>query len=320
MMTTVKPVIAVLCAVWACASARIIRACALALGALLLVGCSLMTVAYNQSVNLGLWWLDDFVAFDDGQTQLARSQLDALLQWHRRTEIPQLERLVASLQTQALAPTSADAVCAVSDQARQRFLAVVQSSVPGLTQLAVSLKPAQLQRLERELAKRHDKWRERWLAGSEEERLERRSSEAIERAEGFYGRLSPEQRALVRQHLTDLRLDLTAFERETLRRQRDLLDTTRQIVRANAANAAEVANPGAARALQQLLDRAAQSPDPAWQAQSARWQQTNCQLIAALHNAATPAQRQRAAQTLGNYAKDLRTLGAASSGRSTASL
>jgi hypothetical protein len=267
----------------------------------------MITVAYNQSVNVSLWWLDDFVGFDDGQNQIARHQLDGLLAWHRRSELPQLEKLLTTLQAQAMAPTTADAVCAASEQARQRFVAVVQSGMPALAPLAQSLKPAQVQRLEREMAKRHDKWRERWLAGSDDERLQRRSAEAVERAEGFYGRLSVEQRALVRQHLAGLRLDLALFEREQLRRQRDLLDTVRELARAGA----EAPDAAAKQALQQLADRAAQSPDPAWQAQSERWQRANCQLLAALHNSATPQQRQRAAQTLASYSRDLRSLGAA---------
>lgn len=283
--------------------------------AVALTGCSLMTVAYNQSVNVSLWWLDDFVGFDDGQSQLVRSQLDSLLAWHRRSELPQIERLLANLQAQAANPTTSDAVCAISDQARQRFQAVVQSGIPALAPLAQSLKPAQLQRLEREMAKRHDKWRERWLAGSDEERLERRSTQAVERAEGFYGRLSAEQRALVRQHLADWRLDLSLFEREQLRRQRDLLATVREVSRAGPSDAPSAFSN---RALQQLAERAADSPDAAWVAHSARWQRANCQMIAALHNAATPAQRQRAAQTLANYVRDLRSLSAATANRSPA--
>src|SRR6185295_17419252 len=73
----------------------------LALGAAL-AACSAVKLAYNNLPEVGYWWLDGYVDFDDAQTPRVREELRQLLAWHRRDELPKIADLLQ--QAQALAP------------------------------------------------------------------------------------------------------------------------------------------------------------------------------------------------------------------------
>ena len=52
--------------------------------ALLLSGCGLLSLAYNQLPNLSYWWLDDYFDFNTAQSTQVRNGLDALALWHKQ--------------------------------------------------------------------------------------------------------------------------------------------------------------------------------------------------------------------------------------------
>jgi hypothetical protein len=61
-------------------------------------------------------------------------------------------------------------------------------------------------------------------------------------------------------------------------------------------------------AMRALLAHTESSPDPVYRAYQQRLGAYNCAFAARLHNATTPAQRQRALETLKGWEEDLRSL------------
>jgi hypothetical protein len=89
---------------------------------------------------------------------------------------------------------------------------------------------------------------------------------------------------------------------ERQRRQRDVVQTLRQLVADKADGDKRLA------ALRALVARQQRSPDPAYRAYQIKLADYNCALAAQIHNATTTAQRKKAQQTLKGWEDDLRAV------------
>ncbi|WP_413764462.1 DUF6279 family lipoprotein [Variovorax sp. Varisp41] len=279
--------------------ARIIGVLALAA---VLGACSAIRLAYNNLPELSYWWLDGYLDFDGSQTPKVRDDLARLLEWHRRNELPKIAALLQ--EAEALAPgdiTPAQA-CAMTDRIRDRLLAVSERAEPAGTELALSLGEAQLQQLERKYAKNNADYRKDWLDRSPARVQEKRYDQFLDRFEDFYGRLSPEQRELLRQQVAQSVFDPKLQDVERRKRQQEALVLLRGFV-ANRTPPAE-----ARAALHAYLQRIADPPPGPWREQQQALLQEGCRNLAALHNGTSAAQRAQAVKRLQGYREDLRQL------------
>ncbi len=279
--------------------ARIIGVLALAA---VLGACSAIRLAYNNLPELSYWWLDGYLDFDGSQTPKVRDDLARLLEWHRRNELPKIAALLQ--EAEALAPGDITPVqaCAMTDRIRDRLLAVSERAEPAGTELALSLGEAQLQQLERKYAKNNADYRKDWLDRSPARVQEKRYDQFLDRFEDFYGRLSPEQRELLRQQVAQSVFDPKLQDVERRKRQQEALVLLRGFV-ANRTPPAE-----ARAALHAYLQRIADPPPGPWREQQQALLQEGCRNLAALHNGTSAAQRAQAVKRLQGYREDLRQL------------
>ena len=282
---------------------HIIRALLLSfLTAALLGGCSVARLGYSQLPNLSYWWVDSYVDLNDAQSAPLRADLQALLDWHRRQELPQLTRTLADVQAQALQDTTPAQVCQIADRFKSRLDAVLAQSEPGFARLALSIQPEQLQHLQHQLDKKAQKWRDDWQKGSPAEQQKRRLERQLERSEGFYGNLSDAQVALLRAGVQATPYDTRLAEFEMLRRHQDLFSTLQAL-------AGSGQTPQQAQSvIRALLERTVQSPNALYRAQIEQLVQANCSTFAQLHNSATPEQLQKFVAKLKGYEDDARAL------------
>ena len=279
--------------------ARIIGVLALAA---VLGACSAIRLAYNNLPELSYWWLDGYLDFDGSQTPKVRDDLARLLEWHRRNELPKIAALLQ--EAEALAPGDITPVqaCAMTDRIRDRLLAVSERAEPAGTELALSLGEAQLQQLERKYAKNNADYRKDWLDRSPARVQEKRYDQFLDRFEDFYGRLSPEQRELLRQQVAQSVFDPKLQDVERRKRQQEALVLLRGFV-ANRTPPTE-----ARAALHAYLQRIADPPPGPWREQQQALLQEGCRNLAALHNGTSAAQRAQAVKRLQGYREDLRQL------------
>ncbi|WP_189688201.1 DUF6279 family lipoprotein [Pseudorhodoferax aquiterrae] len=273
--------------------------------ACLLAGCSSVRLAYNNVPTFGTWWLNGYLDFDDSQSTRLREDLASLQQWHRSTQLPEMAGLLQRAQTLAaqehIAPAQA---CALVDDVQRQLADIAAHSEPGAAQLVRSLTPTQLQHLESKYSKTNEEFRKEWLALSPDKLHEKRYDKTLDRAEHFYGRLSAEQRALLRRQIDASSYDPRKLQAERLRRQQDTLQTLRSV-------AGEQATPEQAeRALRGLFARYRQSPQADYRAYAQRQIEEGCEGLALLHDSTTPAQRDNAVKRLQAYEKDFRSLAA----------
>jgi hypothetical protein len=269
---------------------------------LALGGCSAVRFAYNNAPALMYWWLDAFVDFDGPQTLRVRADLQSVHDWHRREELPLLADVLKNLQTSTTQAVSGEQVCKLYDYLQSRTLAVADRLVPTAATIVPTLQDSQLEHMAREYDNRNRAWREEWIEGTATERMRRRISLILDRAESFYGRLSASQQAMIRAQISSSVLDAPLQYQEMLRRQQDGFQMLRQL-RANRATDAEIQ-----AEIRALLTRTVNSPDPAYRIYLEQFTRQACTNIAQLHNSSTPEQRVHLAQTLRDYEDDARTV------------
>ncbi len=286
--------------------ARIIGSAIALAACLLLAACSSVKLAYNNSPTLAHWWLDRYVNLEDVQSADTRRALSQLQQWHRRTELPKLADMVQRLQQHALADTTPEQVCAVFVEARQRLDALVTHAEPAAATLAVSLQPHQLAHIATRFEKTNVEWREDWMEGGADKRLDKRMKTNRERSEDFYGRLKEPQVTVLRTALERSDFDPQLVYRERVRRQQDLLQVLRQST-PHAGSGAATADQ-ATQALRGYVERTTRSPDAAYRAWSDKAIDDGCRTVAEVHNSTTREQRERAAGRLREYERHLREL------------
>jgi len=259
-------------------------------------------MAYQQAPNLLHWWLDRQVDFTSAQAAWVREDLNAFFAWHRREELPRLAERLRAWQALTRTNPTHDEFCREADAIVDHLQRLGDQAVPALTRLALDLQPAQIEHLQSRQAKSNDEFAEEFLEGSPRERLRRRLDKAVDRAEWLYGRLSPEQRDLMRRELQESPFDPQRTQAERQRRQRDLVDTVRQAQ----------ANPTRAEALVRAYwQRLSQSPTPGYSDYTQAQLRHGCAQFATLHATTNPTQRERAAKRLQELESDARSLIAA---------
>ena len=287
------------------------RIIGLGLVALALTGCSMVRLAYDQAPNLTYWWIDGYVDSSGEQTTRLRESIDRWYLWHARTQLPEYAALLVRAQREVLAPLTPAAACAWVAEGERQVETALAAAVPGAAELMLSLTPAQLQHIERRFAKGNEEVRADFLQKEPEERRAASHKRAVERFERVYGRLDAPQRERLAALLASSGFDAERWLIERRLRQREIMQTLASIAAARAGGDRAVARQQAQAAATTLFARSLRSPRADYRDYQQRLVQDNCQLVAAMHNAMTPEQRQAARARLKSWEDDLRALAAA---------
>ena len=274
----------------------------------LLAACSSLQLGYNHVDTLLIYSLDSYFDFDESQEQFARSRVEALHRWHRATQLRGYAALLADAQNKLSGPVSAADVREFNERVNGSLLVLGERAAPDLAQLALSLQPAQIERLADKLARDTSKARRELVRFAGPESFEQRVERAVERAEGWLGTLSPAQREMIRDALARRPDAQSAWMHERERRQRDLVAVLERI-RSEQPDAAT-----AASWVREYVADLAQPRDAQRRARVAQIREGNAALIAQLLNSATPAQRETLSKKLRSYAEDLNALAAQGEG------
>ena len=175
------------------------RALLAALVALLAAACSSVTrVAYDNAPFAAAWMVDDWFDLHDGQRDWVKERLARLHGWHRASEMPAYERLLAETAARAARGLSADDARRVHREMRALWLRLVRRAIPDMADFLLQLHPEQVVFLARRFDEDNERAVRESVRGTPQDRLERRQKRYLERIEDWTGRLSPAQRDVVR--------------------------------------------------------------------------------------------------------------------------
>ena len=197
----------------------------------LLSACSTVKLAYNNLPELAYWWIDGYVDLDARESPRVRAELNTLLAWHRREELPRLAGLLQQARAQASGDVSPEQACRLAEDIRQRVLATLERIELPAAELAVSLDESQLYALELKYDKINAAYRQDWLDLDPAKQRDKRFKLYLERYEDFYGRLDSAQRQLLRNMVERSSLDPATIDADRRRRQAEAIEILKRASR-----------------------------------------------------------------------------------------
>jgi hypothetical protein len=271
-----------------------------------LSGCGAVRVAYNNAPTLAWWEIDSYFDFSREQAPAVKVAIDGFFDWHRSTQLPDYVALLSSAQAPLLDATTAAAACGWQARVTEALEPSIDKLLVQSADLVPGFSEAQFKHLEGRYAKAIDEMRKDFLQPDLAKRMAKSFKRAQDRAELLYGSLDAAQIRVIKEGVVASPFNPEAWMAERQRRQRDVVQTLRQLVADKADTDKRVA------ALRALVARQQRSPDPSYRAYQIKLADYNCALAAQIHNATTPAQRKKAQQTLKGWEEDLRALMAVS--------
>ena len=271
-----------------------------------LSGCSALRLGYANGPQLAWWWIDGYFDFHREQAPQVKQALDKWFDWHRSSQLPDYVALLASARQQVLEPATPALVCRWQDRVREQFEPALARASADFADIVPGLGEAQFRHLEQKYAKLVDEMRADFLQADAAERQRESVKRAVERAERVYGSVDEAQLRVVTAGVLASPFTPELWLAERQRRQRDTLQVLRRLVTERSDRDQRMA------ALRALVQRTERSPNPEYRAYQLKLRDYNCALAAQIHNATTPAQRQKARDSLKGWEDDLKSLTALS--------
>jgi hypothetical protein len=261
-----------------------------------LVACGTQFI-YNRAGWLATTYLRNQVTLSEPQTQALRADLDEFFRWHRTNELPRYASFLEQLAGEARGSLSAERIDSARLEVEEFVRTAALRGAPGAARWAASLSPSQFTEFLASLAEDDEELREEYC-GDPAQRAKRRAKEVIAAIEDWTGRLTREQRTLLRARLdtleptgcawVDARVRSRTVFRELVERHSSAPDYVERVARYMAAPE----------------DRW----PPGYREPYERNRATIVAMLADLHATLNPEQRERLAGEFEDYARDFRAL------------
>jgi len=267
-----------------------------------MTGCSALRLGYANGPQLAWWWIDGYFDFSREQAPQVKQTLDQWFEWHRSSQLPDYVALLAIARQQVLEPATPALVCRWQDRIREQLQPALARATVDFADLVPAMGDTQLKHLEQKYAKLNDEMRADFLQADAAERQRESLKRAVERAERIYGGLDDAQLRVISAGVAASQFNPELWMADRQRRQRDTLQVLKRLVAERADRDQRIA------ALRALVQRTERSPNAEYRAYQTRLTDYNCALASQIHNATTPAQRQKARDNLKGWEDDLKSL------------
>ena len=189
----------------------------------LLQGCSVTRLAYNNADVFLRWQANSYFDFQGDQSEALDQSLGAFLARHRAKALPRYARLAEEAAARMLRGITREdlewSYDAVWAQIREA-LGAAASETAGLLD---RLSPEQISHLEQRLAEENRKFAKEQVQGTLEERHQRRVKQNVERLEEWFGSLSDAQLERVRRYSARAPFSAELRERDRKRNQAEFV-------------------------------------------------------------------------------------------------
>jgi len=285
-------------------------------GCLAVSGCTMARFGYDFLPTLSTWQIERYLGLDDAQRAIVPRHIDAIERWHRRGQLPGYVVMLREVEARVV---SADAPRAGSQPAPIDVLTIAtwrrqvsdlwqpfaERLAPGMAELALTLRPEQLDRLRRKMEESGEEYREKYLPERREARERARADRVVKRAEFFLGRLDGAQERELREAAARLPASEQAWYEERQERNRALLALLTRLSRERPALAE------AERQAREFLIGMWVPKDPSRRQRIEQSAAASDELSLKMLSAATPAQRNHLLKALRDYARDFQNLAGA---------
>ncbi|MFM7294234.1 MAG: DUF6279 family lipoprotein [Burkholderiales bacterium] len=262
-----------------------------------LSACGVVNLVYNNAPTAVAYVVDDWFDLTRAQRAWLKPRVESLVEWHRASELPTYQKLLSDAREQVMRPVAIEHIDLFYGQSRLAAERLAEKAMPDLVGFLQLLEPKQIAFLERKLAADNDKLAKELKLGLEERRR-KRVERYVDRFEGWFGRLSPEQMAVLKTRVEEM-----PFSEELRLADRRRWQTGLVGMLKNKADSAVLANE-----LRVLLLSPEQRRAADYRAKWEMQQQLVTQLTAELLQIASPKQKQAVQRKLAGYAQDVSSL------------
>jgi hypothetical protein len=262
--------------------------------ALLLQGCSVNRLAYNNADVFLRWQANSYFDFEGEESEALDQRIASLLAWHRAKALPHYARLTEEAAVRLLRGIKREDLDWGYDAFRAQVQEAVGAAAGEAAGLLDRLRPEQLAHLERRLAEENRKFEREQLRGTVEERRKRRVKRNLDRLEEWFGPLTDVQADRVRRYRDLAPLSSDLRDRDRKRRQAEFVAILR------AREAGQKLKPWA---LAWATDR-----EPAYAAAQRQVHERYVELLLDLDRTLSPEQREKAAARMRDYAETFSSL------------
>jgi len=270
-----------------------------------LSACSAPRVAFEALPYWLQWEAKKTWDLDEQQANLSREQINQWLEWTRREQMRPTAQWLQGVRRQLREgpPTTPADVTRWRETITERWSPLAQRITPDLITIAVTLKPAQVNKMRARFEEGNERWRRDIHPPSPKVRAARREERWIERTDWLFGEVTATQRELIRNHIQEIAVFDALVETERMARQQRIISGLEALT--NPSGNLSVAE----AAFTEMLEKV-------WQPSSTRTEEANRlalandAIAARLLATATPPQRAALDRRISGFIDDLNTLAA----------
>ncbi|MFN2287712.1 MAG: DUF6279 family lipoprotein [Chromatocurvus sp.] len=155
----------------------------------LLTGCSSTRFFYNRLDFLIPWYLSGYVDLERGQRQLLKDRVDALLGWHRRSELPRYAALLARAEQSLDSRVTLEAIETLALSAEHKWLRLRDRALDELIAVGEVLSDDQVAAFIGALREKQEEYEEKYLDRDDDTYREEACESLIDNLEDYLGRL-----------------------------------------------------------------------------------------------------------------------------------
>ena len=214
-----------------------VKCLVIGLALVLLSGCSVTRVAYNNADVFLRWQANSYFDFQGEQSEELDRSLAAFLAWHRAKALPKYVPIGEAAAARMLRGVMREDLEWSYDAVRDRIREALGAAAGEVAALLDRLSAEQIGHLERRLVEENRKFAKEQVQGSVEQRQERRVKRNVERFEEWFGSLSDAQLERVRRYSARAPLSAELREHDRKRRQAEFVamlrarEATRRLAR-----------------------------------------------------------------------------------------
>jgi Family of unknown function (DUF6279) len=267
-----------------------------------IASCAAMKLGYNNADTLAWIQLNSYVDLTPEQDQSTKERLSALLAWHRSTQLRDYIAFIDKTRAKVAGPVTAVDVREFNKGVNTRLLTIGDKAAPDIAHFALTLKPEQIDQAAKKIANDAAKARRELARHADKDVDAERIKKYSERAESWFGKLTDEQREIIRKSMASRPHDPGWWVDERERRQREAIALMRKI------QAERPSEEVAARWVRTYFTHVNVPSNAERRARLDSYLRGSDELVAQLINHATPEQRVTLDKKLNDYAQDFKSL------------
>jgi hypothetical protein len=273
---------------------------------LTIAACSSIKLTYDHGDTLLYWWLNAYVDLDSDQKSWVKKDIDDLFQWHRNTQLKDYSQLLGKAQKQLQSDSLNQAdLLALYGDVKSRTESLMMKAAPQLADLALSLRPEQIDSMQKKFASNNNEFRKKNMHGDAAAQQKFRYDKSMEQFELWFGSFSDEQEAIIRKASDARPLDNAIWLDERMRRQNNIVALTRKIQQEKPGKEATVA------LIRKLIeDDFKREDNPERKPFFDAYTNSTAQLVLTVIKIATPEQKAHALKRMQGWIDDLNQLAA----------